>query len=112
MLVELGGNDGLRGFPPQQTEQTLRTIIKDIKAANAEPLLMQIHLPANYGRRYNEAFGAIYPALAKEFAIPLLPFYGGGLSQAAMDAGRRHSPKSRRAAVYRRLDGEAAGSLS
>lgn len=74
VLVELGGNDGLRGFPPQQTEQTLRTIIKDIKAANAEPLLMQIHLPANYGRRYNEAFGAIYPALAKEFAIPLLPF--------------------------------------
>ena len=62
MLVELGGNDGLRGFPPQQTERTLRTIIKDIKAANAEPLLMQIHLPANYGRRYNEAFGAIYPA--------------------------------------------------
>ncbi|MDU2544181.1 MAG: multifunctional acyl-CoA thioesterase I/protease I/lysophospholipase L1, partial [Klebsiella sp.] len=55
VLVELGGNDGLRGFPPQQTEQTLRTIIKDIKAANAEPLLMQIHLPANYGRRYNEA---------------------------------------------------------
>ncbi|MBN0848287.1 multifunctional acyl-CoA thioesterase I/protease I/lysophospholipase L1, partial [Pseudomonas aeruginosa] len=40
VLVELGGNDGLRGFPPQQTEQTLRTIIKDIKAANAEPLLM------------------------------------------------------------------------
>ena len=62
VLVELGGNDGLRGFPPQQTERTLRTIIKDIKAANAEPLLMQIHLPANYGRRYNEAFGAIYPA--------------------------------------------------
>ena len=74
VLVELGGNDGLRGFPPQQTERTLRTIIKDIKAANAEPLLMQIHLPANYGRRYNEAFGAIYPATAKEFAIPLLPF--------------------------------------
>ena len=75
VLVELGGNDGLRGFPPQQTEQTLRTIIKDIKAANAEPLLMQIHLPANYGRRYNEAFGAIYPALAREFDIPLLPFF-------------------------------------
>jgi acyl-CoA thioesterase-1 len=112
VLVELGGNDGLRGFPPQQTEQTLRTIIKDIKAANAEPLLMQIRLPANYGRRYNEAFSAIYPALAKEFDIPLLPFYGGGLSETPVDAGRRHSPESRRAAVYRRLDGEPAGSLS
>ena len=90
VLVELGGNDGLRGFPPQQTEQTLRTIIKDIKAANAEPLLMQIHLPANYGRRYNEAFGAIYPARPKSSLFLSCPFYGG-LSQAAMDAGRRHS---------------------
>jgi len=75
VLVELGGNDGLRGFQPQQTEQTLRTILQDIKAANAQPLLMQIRLPANYGRRYNEAFSAIYPKLAKEFDIPLLPFF-------------------------------------
>lgn len=75
MLVELGGNDGLRGFAPAQTEQTLRTILQDVKAANAEPLLMQIRLPANYGRRYNETFSAIYPKLAKEFDIPLLPFF-------------------------------------
>lgn len=74
VLVELGGNDGLRGFQPQQTEQTLRQILQDVKAANAEPLLMQIRLPANYGRRYNEAFSAIYPKLAKEFDVPLLPF--------------------------------------
>jgi len=75
VLVELGGNDGLRGFPPQQTEATLRTILKDIEAANARPLLMQIRLPANYGRRYNASFSAIYPKLASEFNIPLLPFF-------------------------------------
>lgn len=75
VLVELGGNDGLRGFQPQQTEQTLRQILQDVKAANAEPLLMQIRLPANYGRRYNETFSAIYPKLAKEFDVPLLPFF-------------------------------------
>ena len=75
VLVELGGNDGLRGFQPQQTEQTLRQILQDVKAANAEPLLMQIRLPANYGRRYNEAFSAIYTKLAKEFDVPLLPFF-------------------------------------
>ena len=56
-------------------EQTLRQILQDVKAANAEPLLMQIRLPANYGRRYNEAFSAIYPKLAKEFDVPLLPFF-------------------------------------
>jgi len=49
--------------------------LQDVKAANAEPLLMQIRLPANYGRRYNEAFSAIYPKLAKEFDVPLLPFF-------------------------------------
>lgn len=75
VLVELGGNDGLRGFQPQQTEQTLRQIVQMIQAADAQPLLMQIRLPANYGRRYNEAFSAIYPKLAKEFDIPLLPFF-------------------------------------
>lgn len=75
VLVELGGNDGLRGFAPAQTEQTLRKIIQAVKAANAQPLLMQIHLPANYGRRYNESFSTIYPKLAKEFDIPLLPFF-------------------------------------
>ena len=75
VLVALGGNDGLRGFQPQQTAQTLRTILQDVKAANAAPLIMQIRLPANYGRRYNEAFSAIYPALAKEFDIPLVPFF-------------------------------------
>lgn len=75
VLVELGGNDGLLGFQPQQTEKTLRTILQQVKAAHAQPLLMQIRLPANYGRRYNEAFSAVYPRLASEFSIPLLPFF-------------------------------------
>ena len=75
VLIELGGNDGLRGFQPQAIEKSLRQIINDVKAANAQPLLMQIRLPANYGRRYNESFSAIYPQLAKEFSIPLLPFF-------------------------------------
>ncbi|QKJ86241.1 multifunctional acyl-CoA thioesterase I/protease I/lysophospholipase L1 [Paramixta manurensis] len=75
VLIELGGNDGLLGFPPQNVEQDLRTIINDVKAANAQPLLMQIRLPPNYGRRYTEAFSGIYPKLAQEFNIPLLPFF-------------------------------------
>jgi len=75
VLIELGGNDGLRGFQPQAIEKSLRQIITAVKAANAQPLLMQIRLPVNYGRRYNETFSAIYPQLAKEFDIPLLPFF-------------------------------------
>ncbi len=75
VLIELGGNDGLRGFPPQDIAATLTKTIEAVKAAGAEPLLMQIRLPANYGRRYTEAFSAIYPELASRFQLPLLPFF-------------------------------------
>ncbi|MFH8133731.1 multifunctional acyl-CoA thioesterase I/protease I/lysophospholipase L1 [Pantoea osteomyelitidis] len=75
VLIELGGNDGLRGFPPQNIEQDLRKIIADVRAANARPLLMQIRLPANYGRRYTELFSEIYPKLAQQYGIPLVPFF-------------------------------------
>ncbi len=75
VLIELGGNDGLRGFAPDAIAATLRQIIEQVKAAGAEPLLMQIRLPPNYGRRYTESFSAIYPALAKAYSAPLLPFF-------------------------------------
>ncbi|HBW40076.1 MAG TPA: multifunctional acyl-CoA thioesterase I/protease I/lysophospholipase L1, partial [Leclercia adecarboxylata] len=75
VLIELGGNDGLRGFPPDAIAQNLSKVIDDVKAANAKPLLMQIRLPANYGRRYTEAFSGIYPELAQQHAIPLVPFF-------------------------------------
>lgn len=75
VLIELGGNDGLRGFPPDAIAQNLSKVIDDVKAANAKPLLMQIRLPANYGRRYTEAFSGIYPVLAQQHNIPLVPFF-------------------------------------
>ncbi|WP_313654496.1 multifunctional acyl-CoA thioesterase I/protease I/lysophospholipase L1 [Pantoea sp.] len=75
VLIELGGNDGLRGFPPDTIAQTLSKAIDDIKAADAKPLLMQIRLPANYGRRYTEAFSRIYSGLAQQHNIPLVPFF-------------------------------------
>ncbi|MDK2373877.1 multifunctional acyl-CoA thioesterase I/protease I/lysophospholipase L1 [Serratia fonticola] len=75
VLIELGANDGLRGFPAADIERDLNQIITLVLQAGAKPLLMQIHIPPNYGRRYTEAFGALYPALAKQFNIPLLPFY-------------------------------------
>ena len=75
VLIELGGNDALRGFPPQQVKQDLDQAIKQVLAAKAQPILMQVRIPPNYGKRYSESFAAIYPELAKEHAIPLLPFF-------------------------------------
>lgn len=75
VVIELGGNDGLRGFPPPNIAQDLAQAIARVKQAGAQPLLMQIRLPANYGRRYTESFSAIYPALAQQYDVPLLPFF-------------------------------------
>lgn len=75
VLIELGANDGLRGLPLTQTRTDLQAAINAVKAAGAKPLLMQIRIPPNYGKRYTERFSALYPALAQENAVPLLPFY-------------------------------------
>ncbi|EME4039016.1 TPA: multifunctional acyl-CoA thioesterase I/protease I/lysophospholipase L1 [Morganella morganii] len=75
VLIELGANDGLRGLPLTQTRTDLQAAIDAVKAAGAKPLLMQIRIPPNYGKRYTEQFSALYPALAQENAVPLIPFY-------------------------------------
>ncbi|MDD9175191.1 multifunctional acyl-CoA thioesterase I/protease I/lysophospholipase L1 [Aliivibrio sp. S2TY2] len=75
VLIELGANDGLRGFPPQRITANLESMFTQINAANAKPLLMQIQVPPNYGKRYSQAFGSLYPALSEKHDIPLLPFF-------------------------------------
>jgi len=75
VLIELGANDGLRGFAPTIVRDNLNKMVNSIKAANAQPLLMQIHVPTNYGKRYSQAFSGIYPTLSEQQNIPLLPFY-------------------------------------
>ncbi|MGL4168864.1 multifunctional acyl-CoA thioesterase I/protease I/lysophospholipase L1 [Morganella morganii] len=75
VLIELGANDGLRGLPLTQTRSDLQAAIDAVKAAGAKPLLMQIRIPPNYGKRYTDRFSALYPALAQENAVPLIPFY-------------------------------------
>ncbi|MEI9535438.1 multifunctional acyl-CoA thioesterase I/protease I/lysophospholipase L1 [Moellerella wisconsensis] len=75
VLIELGANDGLQGLAVQQLNRDLQQIITLIKQSGAQPLLMQIRIPPNYGQRYTRSFEQIYPALAHEAEIPLLPFY-------------------------------------
>lgn len=75
VLIELGANDGLRGFPPQTIRGNLVSIIEQIQASNANVILMQIRIPPNYGKRYSDSFYQIYPNLAEQFSIPLLPFF-------------------------------------
>ncbi|UTM57991.1 multifunctional acyl-CoA thioesterase I/protease I/lysophospholipase L1 [Photobacterium sp. CCB-ST2H9] len=75
VIIELGANDGLRGFPPAAIEKNLRAMIALIKDSGGEPLLMQIRIPPNYGKRYTSQFEAIYVRLSKDYSLPLLPFF-------------------------------------
>ena len=75
VLIELGGNDGLRGFDPQLIANNLQQMINLVKQHNAEPLLMQIRIPPNYGPRYGRQFSDLYPQLAKKHQITLWPFF-------------------------------------
>tara|TARA_B100000989_G_scaffold48271_1_gene31480 strand:- start:1707 stop:2333 length:627 start_codon:yes stop_codon:yes gene_type:complete len=82
VLVELGGNDALRGYPINKIKSNLLKIIDVSFAAKANPIIMQIRIPPNYGKNYVVAFESIYTQIAKEKNIPMLTFL---LEKVALD---------------------------
>ena len=74
VLIELGGNDGMRGYPVEEIKNNLVKISKAIAAANAVPLIMQIKIPPNYGKRYVTAFENIFSQVAEEQNLSMLTF--------------------------------------
>ncbi|WNW10719.1 arylesterase [Pseudomonas sp. DTU_2021_1001937_2_SI_NGA_ILE_001] len=79
VVLELGGNDGLRGQPPAQLQQNLASMIEQSKKAGAKVLLLGMRIPPNYGPRYTRAFEAVYADLAKEHQLPWVPFFLEGV---------------------------------
>ena len=79
VIVELGGNDGLRGQLPAQLKQNLAGMIDASRQAGAKVLLLGMQLPPNYGPRYTSAFAEVYGTLAKEKGVPLVPFFLDGI---------------------------------
>ena len=75
LLIELGGNDGLRGFPPKLIKNNLLQIIDLAKQKNITVFLMDVKIPPNYGPRYNKMFGQVFADVAKEKEVQLLPFF-------------------------------------
>lgn len=74
VILELGGNDGLRGQPVEATRDNLEGIIKACQLHGAEVLLIGMRLPPNYGTAYTQKFQSIYPELAKRYSLPLMPY--------------------------------------
>jgi len=75
VLIELGANDGLRGFPPSLVMANIEQMINLIKDQNGDAILMQIQVPPNYGKRYSQAFSSLYPQLSEKYSTPLIPFF-------------------------------------
>lgn len=74
VLLELGGNDLLRGLPPEQTRANLAAMLAELKRRGIPVALMSLQAPPNYGAQWQAQFDAIYPALAKEYGATLVPF--------------------------------------
>jgi acyl-CoA thioesterase-1 len=80
VIVELGGNDGLRALPPEQMEQNLDAIVSRLQADAVAVLLAGMRAPPNLGRTYGDAFAAVFAAVAERHDVPLYPFFLDGVA--------------------------------
>ena len=74
VLIELGGNDALRGYPIININKNIDQMINIVLRKNSKPILMQIKIPPNYGKKYVEAFEEIYINVSSKYQIPLVDF--------------------------------------
>jgi acyl-CoA thioesterase-1 len=80
VILELGGNDGLRGFPPDRMKANLQTIIETTKASGAAVIMLGIRIPTNYGPRYTGAFENVYRELADQLSVLWIEFFMEGIA--------------------------------
>lgn len=81
VIVELGGNDGLRGLPVANIKENLIAMVKLSQEAGAQVILAGIQIPPNYGPRYTGPFTAQYADIAESMNLPLIPFLIDGIPQ-------------------------------
>lgn len=75
VIIELGGNDGLRGLPVNKLQDNLRSMVQRSKQADARVLLLGMRLPPNYGEAYTQAFHQAYLDVAGQNDTALVPFF-------------------------------------
>jgi len=80
VVIELGGNDALRGLPLTQTEDNLRAMARASRQAGSRVVLLGMQMPPNYGARYAADFAALYPKVARETGSALVPFFLKGIA--------------------------------
>jgi len=80
LVVALGGNDGLRGLSPEQLEENLGAIVTRAQQRRVHVLIAGMEAPPNFGADYTARFRAVFPTVAKRFAVPLIPFLLAGVA--------------------------------
>lgn len=92
LIIELGGNDGLRGYPITRMKQNLDAMIKQALESRSQVYLLGMHIPPNYGPRYGQLFHQTYGDLAEQYDLALLPFLleGVGRDKEMMQADGIH----------------------
>ncbi|MET0286169.1 MAG: arylesterase [Polyangiales bacterium] len=80
VVIELGGNDGLRGAPLDEVEKNLRAIVEKVRASGAQVLLLGMRLPPSHGEPYASDFAALYDRVAKELDLAFVPFFMQGVA--------------------------------
>ena len=83
VVIELGGNDALRGLPLAMTEDNLRTMVRASQQAGARVLLLGMQMPPNYGAKYGREFAELYARVARETKSALVPFFLKGVADLA-----------------------------
>lgn len=80
VVIELGGNDGLRGQPPQMIQKNLASLIQQSQKAKAKVIVFGIKMPPNYGQAYSKAFEKNYKVVSQQYKVKLLPFFMQGVA--------------------------------
>ena len=80
VVIELGGNDGLRGQPPQMIQKNLAQLIQQSQKANATVVVLGMKMPPNYGTAYSKAFESNYKMVSQQYKVKLLPFFLEGVA--------------------------------
>lgn len=80
VVIELGGNDGLRGQPPQMIQKNLEQLIQQSQKANANVVVLGMKMPPNYGTAYSKAFENNYKMVSQQYKVKLLPFFLEGVA--------------------------------
>jgi acyl-CoA thioesterase-1 len=80
VLIELGANDALRGQPVREIRANLERMIRQVRRAHAQPVLVGLMIPPNYGIDYAREFREMYPSVARQEHVPLVPFLLAGIA--------------------------------